>query len=138
MKWQPIETAPKDKLILVGRTKRMDMCTAVNHSQDGWVTETPAEWVSIYTPSHWMPLPAAPDAKCRTCSGHGAVGNILTAEPCPDCTPAAAGAPDIDRAAKKLAELLDYPWDHMPTEGRQNMRKNAEAVLLAAGIKDSP
>ena len=24
--------------------------------------------------------------ECLTCSDHGAVGNILTAEPCPDCT----------------------------------------------------
>lgn len=47
-------------------------------------------------------------------------------------------APDIGRAARKLAELFDYPWEHMPAEGRQNMRKNAEAVLLAAGIKESP
>ena len=29
-------------------------------------------------------IPAQPD--CLTCSDHGAVGNILTAEPCPDCT----------------------------------------------------
>ena len=28
--------------------------------------------------------PAQPD--CLTCNDHGAVGNILTAEPCPDCT----------------------------------------------------
>ena len=27
---------------------------------------------------------AAPE--CLTCNDHGAVGNILTAEPCPDCT----------------------------------------------------
>lgn len=39
-------------------------------------------------------LQAAPPApagvavpECLTCSDHGAVGNILTAEPCPDCTP---------------------------------------------------
>ena len=30
------------------------------------------------------PAGAAPE--CLTCSDHGAVGNILTAEPCPDCT----------------------------------------------------
>lgn len=64
MNWQPIETAPKDELILVARTKRMcGPCAAMNHSQDGWVTETPGEWVSIYTPSHWMPLPAAPGSE---------------------------------------------------------------------------
>ena len=30
------------------------------------------------------PAGAAPE--CLTCNDHGAVGNILTAEPCPDCT----------------------------------------------------
>lgn len=59
--WQPIETAPKDELILVGPTKRMGVCAAMNHSRDGWGTETPSEWVTIYTPTHWMPLPAAPE-----------------------------------------------------------------------------
>jgi hypothetical protein len=58
--WKPIETAPKDELIIVGPTKRMGICVAMNHSRDGWVTETCAEWVSMYTPTHWMPLPPAP------------------------------------------------------------------------------
>lgn len=58
--WKPIESAPKDELILVGPTKRMGICVAMNHSQDGWVTETCNEWCSIYTPTHWMPLPAEP------------------------------------------------------------------------------
>lgn len=58
--WKPIESAPKDELILVGPTKRMGICVAMNHSRDGWVTETCNEWFSIYTPTHWMPLPAAP------------------------------------------------------------------------------
>ena len=42
----------------------------------------------------------AASPECLTCSDHGAVGNILTAEPCPDCTrlnaqpaPAQAGEP---------------------------------------------
>ena len=30
--------------------------------------------------------PAGATPECLTCSDHGAVGNILTAEPCPDCT----------------------------------------------------
>lgn len=60
MEWQPIETAPKDTMILVGPTKRMDICVAMNHSRDGWVTESPSDWHSIYTPTHWMPLPPPP------------------------------------------------------------------------------
>ncbi|KDC23984.1 PF04448 family protein [Bordetella bronchiseptica F4563] len=42
-------------------------------------------------PTHWQPLPAAP---CQTCNDQGAVGNILTAEPCPDCTPPASAQDD--------------------------------------------
>jgi hypothetical protein len=60
--WQPIETAPKDELILVGPTKRMGICVAMNHGRDGWVTETPGDWFGIYTPTEWKPLPAAPSA----------------------------------------------------------------------------
>lgn len=59
--WQKIETAPMDVEILVGPTKRMQQCVARNDSRDGWVTETPSEWVSIYTPTHWMPLPPDPE-----------------------------------------------------------------------------
>ena len=57
VQWRPIEEAPKDELILVGPTKRMGICAAMNHSRDGWVTETCADWVPIYTPTHFMPLP---------------------------------------------------------------------------------
>lgn len=60
--WRDIESAPKDELILVGPTKRMGICVAMHHSRDGWVTETTSEWVTMYTPTHWMPLPAAPKA----------------------------------------------------------------------------
>ena len=58
--WQPIETAPKDTGILVGPTKRMGICVAMNDSRDGWVTETCSEWVGIYEPTDWMPLPPPP------------------------------------------------------------------------------
>lgn len=58
--WRDIESAPKDELILVGPTKRMGICVAMHDSRDGWVTETCSEWMTIYTPTHWMPLPAPP------------------------------------------------------------------------------
>lgn len=58
--WQPIETAPKDTPILVGPTKRMGICVAMLTDRDGWETETPSEWVGMYTPTHWMPLPEPP------------------------------------------------------------------------------
>lgn len=37
-----------------------------------------------------------------------------------------------DAAAKKLAECMDYPWAHMPEQGRESMRQHARAILAAA------
>lgn len=53
----------------------------------------------------------------------------------PVYTRPAPGVPDVEAAAKKLAECMDYPWEHMPSAGRDNMRKHAEAVLAAAQAK---
>lgn len=58
--WLPIDSAPKDTEILVTGSKRIGTCVAHNDSRDGWETETSSEWVSIYTPTHWMPLPKEP------------------------------------------------------------------------------
>lgn len=40
--------------------------------------------------------------------------------------------PNIDAAAKALAGAMDYPWDAMPAEGRENMRKHAKVIIDAA------
>lgn len=40
---------------------------------------------------------------------------------------------DLDAAAKKLAACMDYPWEHMPEQGRDSMRAHAKAVIEAAG-----
>ena len=55
-------------------------------------------------------------------------------------TPQAGAVPltdgQIDAAAKKLAECMEYPWEFMPEPGRKNMRKHAQDVIEAAhGIK---
>jgi len=39
---------------------------------------------------------------------------------------------DVEAAAKKMAEIFDYPWDFMPEKGRNTMRENVRAVLDAA------
>ena len=46
--------------------------------------------------------------------------------------PAPAPIQGIDAAAKKLAECMDYPWEHMPEAGRTKMREHAQAVIQAA------
>lgn len=38
----------------------------------------------------------------------------------------------IEAAAKKLAERMEYPWEFMPEPGRKNMRKHAQDVIGAA------
>lgn len=59
-------------------------------------------------------LKAAPE--CLTCNDNGAVGNILTAEPCLDCTPKAAPAAQavdevpesvLDAVAEALGDAYD-------------------------------
>ena len=62
---------------------------------------------------------------------------------CSNCaTPQAGAVPltpeQITAAAKKLAECMDYPWDHMPEQGRAEMRKHAQAVLAAANGSPPP
>lgn len=39
---------------------------------------------------------------------------------------------NIEAAAKKLAEIRDYPWEYMPREGQQAMTRDAEAIVKAA------
>ena len=78
-------------------------------------SETPTEIadavLALLASSTPQPAPAGATPECLTCSDHGAVGNILTAEPCPDCTrlntqPAPATQPA--QAAEPVAWL--DPW----------------------------
>jgi hypothetical protein len=44
---------------------------------------------------------------------------------------------ELEAAAKKLAECFDYPWEHMPHQGKMEMRGHVLSVLEAAhGIKE--
>lgn len=68
----------------------------VRSSTLGGITGPSGQWVPYKDhiaalASHGQaPAQAAP--ACLTCNNHGAVGNILTAEPCPDCTQKVAPA----------------------------------------------
>ncbi|CAB3959435.1 hypothetical protein LMG7053_05923 [Achromobacter ruhlandii] len=70
-------------------------------------------------PTHWMPLPAAP---CATCNDQGAVGNILNAEPCPDCTPPASAQDDAkdersDTYGMTLGERISHVGGRTNAQG---------------------
>lgn len=49
-----------------------------------------------------------------------------------DTTKALDAVSDVDAAAKTLAACMDYPWEHMPEQGRAQMRKHAQAVIDAS------
>lgn len=61
--WQPIETAPKDgKSILV--TDGFEVCDAYFRGGDWWQYECGDDWYSTsINPTHWMPLPDAPEQR---------------------------------------------------------------------------
>ncbi|MFD4837696.1 hypothetical protein ACFWP0_09315 [Achromobacter sp. NPDC058515] len=130
--WKPIESAPKTgRTLLLGywnshgkwRTVRGQWMSAEYIGQEweepddveaGWF-ETAVEADDVpncwpVNPSHWQPMPAAP---CPTCNDQGTVGNILTAEPCPACTPAAAGPGDVQDAARW--RWLSAQFDNLTT-----------------------
>ena len=60
--WQPIETAPTDGgevLVYVGKSYVGGCVIAVKDTNGDWL-----DWDGdVWEPTHWMPLPAAPDAK---------------------------------------------------------------------------
>lgn len=111
--WKPIESAPKDGTeILAWRSDcgqfiasytSADAFPMTQDELDAWDEETlfAKDWFTQWpdatrlegseVPTLWQPLPADP---CQTCNDQGAVGNILTAEPCPDCTPPASAQDD--------------------------------------------
>jgi hypothetical protein len=39
---------------------------------------------------------------------------------------------DIEAAAKTLAGCMNYPWEPMPEQGRESMRRHAQSVIDAA------
>lgn len=69
--WQPIEfnadgeptNVPADTPILVPPTKRLGTTVAKWNPLDGWETETCSEWVGMYAPKHFQPLPAPPEER---------------------------------------------------------------------------
>ncbi|WP_258231380.1 hypothetical protein [Achromobacter pulmonis] len=111
--WKTIDSAPKTgRTLLLGywnshgnwRTVRgrwMSLEYIAEHWEDpdeaeeGWfetaveADDAPNCW--SVSPSHWQPMPVPP---CPTCNDQGAVGNILTAAPCPECTPPASAQDD--------------------------------------------
>ena len=62
MSWQPIKTAPRDVFVLVyeqGWNLTTNDCDIAQHeAEDVWET---SEGFRNMHPTHWMPLPTAPE-----------------------------------------------------------------------------
>ena len=79
---------------------------------------------------------ASSQPECLTCNDHGAVGNILTAEPCPDCTRKAAPAA-VTGSSEAVAYLdigtggyLDLGTD-LADEALSRLPKGRHALVIA-------
>jgi hypothetical protein len=59
--WQPIETAPNDESILVAYESGYIDCIRADSNRFAWQRPTGprVEWAD--RPTHWMPLPEAPE-----------------------------------------------------------------------------
>lgn len=44
----------------------------------------------------------------------------------------------IEAAAKAIAQCMDYPWEPMPEQGRENMRKHARTVAAVLNAGPQP
>jgi hypothetical protein len=74
---------------------------------------------------------------CENCDGTGGVKVAGGSDSCPVCRGSgliASPLPErsLEAAAKTLAACMDYPWEHMPEQGRASMREHAKAVINAA------
>ncbi len=78
MEWQPIETAPKDRELILspGGLEESSFIDAVKIG--GWVKHDGNSisgkweiWGASWEPKYWMPKPRAPDAKGEMCFNCG-------------------------------------------------------------------
>ncbi|CAB3914156.1 hypothetical protein LMG26841_05156 [Achromobacter dolens] len=84
------------KLVPIEPTDEMEVAAENDYEQRG---ETFPDWKAKYRAM----LAAAPVApSCPTCNDQGAVGNILTAQPCPDCA-----APGVSTVEDKPTAWMD-------------------------------
>lgn len=67
--WRDIETAPKDGTEILTFSDRMGLGTMVLYWADGYWREKANGLGLKYEPTHWMPLPVAPDAARTALAG---------------------------------------------------------------------
>ena len=62
MKWEPIETAPKDGTAVLALIEGSDIPQSVRYRNGGWkICWDDYRIAGIDGPTHWMPIPSADD-----------------------------------------------------------------------------
>jgi hypothetical protein len=64
MKWQPIETAPKDGTVLLGYSKETEpehYCFLYDTEQQDWVSDDVDGGWCFVDPTHWIRIPKPPE-----------------------------------------------------------------------------
>ncbi|SIT25264.1 hypothetical protein [Achromobacter sp. MFA1 R4] len=88
-------------------------------------------------PSHWQPMPVPP---CLTCNDQGAVGNVLNAQPCPDCPPPASAQDDAkdEQVAFEAWGMAGCEMVDDPQSGRFDIARHCawEAWKARASVAD--
>lgn len=63
MKWQPIETAPKDEMFIYYQKRDGKRCVGLAyHTVSGELCDSEGNWHERLYPTHWMPLPDPPES----------------------------------------------------------------------------
>ncbi|MGY0708761.1 DUF551 domain-containing protein, partial [Bordetella bronchiseptica] len=130
--WMLIDSAPKDGTEIWaynGEQARMRWIEGECYALWIWADELLSDAdPNPDQPTHWQPLPAAP---CQTCNDLGAVGNILTAEPCPDCSPASVAPGDAQKVYHFEQRSRFGPWIEVekPTAKSVEFVKRSDAPV---------
>jgi len=64
--WQPIETAPRDALVLIACSgwgaDKLLIASRRDYSESGWVNQNAVPVPVSWEPTHWQPLPRPPSS----------------------------------------------------------------------------
>lgn len=82
-----------------------------------------------------QPPEAAPD--CLTCNDHGAVGNIMNAEPCPDCTMKRGTGCSVSNGETHAAPVvLPEPYDYVEWRERGFSKTHKTALYTEQQVRE--
>ncbi|CUI30259.1 hypothetical protein [Achromobacter xylosoxidans] len=117
-----------DVFALVAAAAPASPVSTVEQAQDGTEDSIALDKLADYIADNW------PDRKyslAEICQRLHATWPTAFMPAAPAAGDAQLPNIDVEAAAKALAECMDYPWAHMPEQGRAHMREHAQSVIRA-------